>query len=274
MYPSNHCYDWWTAQKAFTLGSQDSPSYGWPSPRILLWSSCLTSVWEWRYEARGKNYMSYWEPVLWLAVYLEHGWTRTWFLCQGLLLKLAAWLSLGKFLWLHGPHFSYMEKEWETLPCSPWCSLEVLPGDLREDYMWTTDAVTVTLPLTDNWGCPSQQPWQRLLLNSHLTFSVSSEWERKSDGGLWTGQAEVLPELCLLYPSFPGHTLQGTYSQGQQVPFSGRLHISCLSWGKLVLPLILHHWSYWAGSGSLISTQKPPFHMIPDPNFLISFWIS
>lgn len=90
------------------------------------WLVCLG----WWYEARGKNYMSYWEAVLWLAIYLEHGWTWTWFLCQDLLLMLTAWLALDKFLWLHGPHFSYMEKEWETLTSSPWCSLEVLPWDL------------------------------------------------------------------------------------------------------------------------------------------------
>lgn len=98
---------------------------------LLLDQVCLG----WRYEARGKNYMSYQEAVLWLAIYLEHGWTWTWFLCQGLLLMLAAWLALGKFLWLHGPHFSYTEKERETLPSSPWCSLEVLPWDLREDFV-------------------------------------------------------------------------------------------------------------------------------------------
>lgn len=83
------------------------------------WLVCLG----WRYEAREKNYMSYREPVLWLAVYLEHGWAGAWFLCQGLLLMPAAWLAL-KSPWLHGPHFSYMEKERETLPCSRWCSLE------------------------------------------------------------------------------------------------------------------------------------------------------
>lgn len=58
------------------MGSQDSPSYGWPSPRVLLWSSCLTSVWEWRYEARGKNYMSYWEPGLWLCR-ISRAWMNT-----------------------------------------------------------------------------------------------------------------------------------------------------------------------------------------------------
>lgn len=109
-------------------------------------------------------------------------------------------------------------------------------------FWQTTEAV-----LRPSLCFPSQQPWQLLLLSSHLTFSVSSEWEGKSDGRLWTGQAEAFPELCLLHPSFPGHTLQGTYSQGQQVPFSGRLHLSCLSWGKLVLPphppsLILLSW--------------------------------
>lgn len=33
-----------TDAQHFMLGSQDSHSYGWPSPRVLLWSSCLTSM--------------------------------------------------------------------------------------------------------------------------------------------------------------------------------------------------------------------------------------
>lgn len=218
--------------------------------------------------------MSYWEPGLWLCR-ISRAWMNTdLVLVSGPAPEASCLVVPGQVSLAPWPSFFIYRKGMRDSALFTLVQSGSTPRRSQGRLHVTTDAVTVTLPLTDNWGCPSQQPWQRLLLNSHLTFSVSSEWERKSDGGLWTGQAEALPELCLLYPSFPGHTLQGTCSQGQQVPFSGRLHISCLSWGKLVLPLNLHHWSYWAGSGSLISTQKPRFHMIPDPNSLISFWIS